>query len=245
MSGRPRRRKRALVKARCRASQKLIRQGPLGLKVAQLAPSARDAAGAFAFAAVVVVARSADEGGGLIADMTELGKPGGYACDRLRAEAWRAVDDLGAPRERGIGLDLAGDRGVERAQFGPHRFEDRGESPGDKSRRAMFALLLDPLFDVLHGRPGLNQGVDLRARRIIRLGRGVRKGLGEPGDRLGVDWIVLGQPPGCFGEMADAFGIDDPDREAGRPQGFRPTALIAAARLPDRPSDPVGAQATQ
>ena len=37
MSGRPRRRKRALVKARCRASQKLSRQGPFGLKMASLA----------------------------------------------------------------------------------------------------------------------------------------------------------------------------------------------------------------
>ncbi len=37
MESRPRRRKRALVKARCRASEKLSRQGPLGLKMAALA----------------------------------------------------------------------------------------------------------------------------------------------------------------------------------------------------------------
>src|SRR5215472_6203498 len=37
MESRPRRRKRALVKARCRASEKLSRQGPFGLKTAALA----------------------------------------------------------------------------------------------------------------------------------------------------------------------------------------------------------------
>ena len=62
-------------------------------------------------------------------------------------------------------------------------------------------LLLDAIFLVFQGRPGLNQPVEFVARGIVRLGVGVGKRLGEPGDRIGVDRIVLGQPSGRFGEM--------------------------------------------
>ena len=68
------------------------------------------------------------------------------------------------------------------------------------------------------------------------------KRLGEPGDRLGVDRIVLGQPPGRFGKAANPLRIDDEDLDAGRAQGFRPAPLITAARLHHRPADPVFAQ---
>ncbi len=202
-----------------------------------------DAARAFALAAVVVVGRSADEGGGgFIADMPELREPPDHAGDRLRAEPGHAVDDLGAARQRRIGLDRAGDRGVEGAQFGPHRLEDRGEGPGDNRGRPMLALLLDPLLDLFQARPGLHQPVDLLARGIVRVTVDGGKGFGEPSDRVGVDRVVLGKPSGRLGEMANAFRIDDMHLDASRPQGLRPIALITAARLHHRPPDPVGAQ---
>ena len=70
----------------------------------------------------------------------------------------------------------------------------------------MLARLSDPPFQLFQGRPGLDQPVDLLARGIVRLGLAVGKRLGEPGDRLGVDRIVLGQPSGRFGKMANRFG---------------------------------------
>jgi len=79
-------------------------------------------------------------------------------------------------------------------------------------------------------------------RRIGRLGLAVGECLGEPGDRLGIDWIVLGQPPGRLGKAANLSRIDDQDLEAGRAQRFRPAPLITTARLHHRASDPVRAQ---
>jgi hypothetical protein len=76
----------------------------------------------------------------------------------------------------------------------------------------------------------------------VRLGLAVAKRLGEPGDRLGVDRIVLGQPSGRFGKAANPFRIDDEDLDADRAKGFRRAPLITAARLHHRPSDPVRAR---
>jgi hypothetical protein len=91
------------------------------------------------------------------------------------------------------------------------------------------------------GRPSRNQPVDLVACGIVRLGLAVGKRLGEPGDRVGVDRIVLGQPSGRFGEVANPFRVHDPDFDTGRAQRFRPAALVTAARLHHRPADPVRA----
>ena len=98
----------------------------------------------------------------------------------------------------------------------------------------MLALLLDPLLQLFQGFPGLNQPGDLLARGIVRLRLAVGKRLGEPGDRLGVDRIVLGQPPGRFGKAANSLRIDDQDRDADRAHGFRPAPLITAAGLHHR-----------
>jgi len=53
------------------------------------------------------------------------------------------------------------------------------------------------------------------------LGAAVGKRLGNPGDRLGADGVVLGKPSGRLGEVTNAFRIDDPDFNAGRAQRFR------------------------
>ena len=140
-----------------------------------------------------------------------------------------------------IGFDFGGDRAFDLAQLGPDRLGDRGQRLGDDGRRAMLALLLDPIFRVFQGRPSRNQPVDLVACGIVRLGLAVGKRLGEPGDRVGVDRIVLGQPSGRFGEVANPFRVHDPDFDTGRAQRFRPAALVTAARLHHRPADPVRA----
>ena len=74
------------------------------------------------------------------------------------------------------------------------------------------------------------------------VGAAIGKSIAEPGDRLGVDRIVLRQPPRRLGEMANPFRVDDENLEPGRAQRFRPTPLIAAARLHHRPADLVRAQ---
>jgi len=112
---------------------------------------------------------------------------------------------LSRAREGRVRFDPGGDHGLELAPFGPDRLGDRGEGLSDDRRRAMLALLLDPIFLVFQGRPGLNQPVEFLPRGIVRLGVGVGKRLGEPGDRISVDRIVLGQPSGRFGEMTNPF----------------------------------------
>ena len=99
----------------------------------------------------------------------------------------------------------------------------------------MLALLIDPPFQVFQGGAGLDQPVDLVARGIVRSGLAVRKRLSEPGDRIGVDRIVLGEAPGRLGE-ATSFRIDDNDLEAGRAQRFRPAALIIGGCAAQAPS---------
>ena len=177
-------------------------------EVAELAASALDVALAFAPAAVVVVGRGADEGGGgLVGDMPEFGQPGDDAGGRLSGEARHARDDFGPPRESRIGIDFGGDRAFDLAQLGPDRLGDRGQRLGDHGRRAMLALLLDPIFRVFQGGPSRNQPVDLVACGIVQLGLAVGKRLGEPGDRVGVDRIVLGQSrPAALAKWRTRFG---------------------------------------
>ena len=158
---------------------------------------------------------------GLVADASELGRPGDHAGDRLVGKPRHALDDLSAARKAWVGLDLGGDRGVELAPLSPRRLGERAQRFGDKGRWLMFALLLDPIFYVFEGGAGLNQPIDLLARAILRLSAGDGKRLCKPGDRLGVDPIVLGEPSGRLGEIADPLRIDNDDVDPGGPQDFR------------------------
>ncbi len=170
------------------------------------------------------------------------GRPGDQAGDRLIAEPRHAVDDFCPSRERRVGFDLGGDGGVELAQLGPHRLGDRAERLGDDGRRAMLALLSEPPFQIFQGGPRLDQPVDLLARRIGRLGLAIGERLGEPGDRLGVDRVVLGQPPGRLGKATNLFRIDDKDLEAGA--AALPPSSAHNRRSPPSPPGRPGARAT-
>ena len=103
----------------------------------------------------------------------------------------------------------------------------------------MLAQLSDPSFQIFQGRAGLNQPIDLLAGAIMRRNAAVAKHLAEPGDRVGVDRIVLGQPSGGLSEMPYPLRIDNDDLDPGRAQDLRPASLVAAARLHHRPADPV------
>jgi len=60
------------------------------------------------------------------------------------------------------------------------------------------------------------------ARRLVRQGPHRRPdGLGEAGDRFGVEAVGLRQPPRGAREGAHLAGIDDRDRQPGRGQGGR------------------------
>ena len=212
-------------------------------EVAELAASALDVARAFALAAVVVVGRGADEGGGgLVADAPEFGQPGDQAGDRLIAEPRHALDDFGPSRERRVGLDLGGDGGVELAQLGPHRLGDRGQGLGDDGRRAMLALLSDPPFQLFQGRARLDQPVDLLARGIVRLGprrretsRRTRRSSRRRSDR---SWPAA-RPLWRSGESAS-------DRRSGprrRPRAGLPPSSAHNRRSPPSPPGRPGSRA--
>ena len=192
-------------------------------QVAQFAPPALDVAGALALAAVVVIRGGAEQrGGGLITDASKLGHPGDHACDRLTGKPGHALDDFGAAREAGIGLDFGADRSVEGAQLGSRDLGDRAQRLDDQGRGLMTALLLDLILDVFEDGAGLDQTVDFLSRAVRRLGA-EREGFCEPGDRLGVDPIILGEPPGRLGEMAHPLRIDDDD--------FDPVVRSSSAQL--------------
>jgi len=80
----------------------------------------------------------------------------------------------------------------------------------------------------------LHQGLQLLAGRIVRLTRRIAECLGEPGDHLRIDHIVLGQTSGRQRKAADPLGVDDPNLDAGLAQHLGPGPLIAAARLHHR-----------
>src|SRR5579863_423766 len=71
-------------------------------------------------------------------------------------------------------------------------------------------------------------------RRIVGLTWRLAECLGEPGDHLRVNRIVLGQAAGRQREAADPLGVDDPHLDAGLAQQLGPDALIAAAGFHDR-----------
>jgi hypothetical protein len=66
--------------------------------------------------------------------------------------------------------------------------------------------------------------------------------LGKPGDHLGIDRIVLGQPSGRSGEAANSLRIDDPNLDPGVTQRLGPLALVATARLHHRLADLLAAE---
>ena len=74
-------------------------------------------------------------------------------------------------------------------------------------------------------------------RRVAGLARRLDKGLGEPGDHLRIDRIVLGEPPGRSGEAAHPLRVDDADLDAGLAQRLGPVLLVAAGRLHGRLAD--------
>jgi hypothetical protein len=80
------------------------------------------------------------------------------------------------------------------------------------------------------------------ACRVVGLARCFGEGLGEPGDHLRIDRIVLGEASGRAGEAAHPLRVDDPDFDAGLAQRLGPVLLITAGSLHGRLADPVFAK---
>ena len=98
----------------------------------------------------------------------------------------------------------------------------------------MLALALQSHLLVLQSFARLHQSLQFLTRCIARLARDLIKRLGEPGNRVRVDRIVLGQAAGRAGEVAHSLRINDPHFEAGLAQRLGPLAFIAAGRLHHR-----------
>src|SRR6185437_2869627 len=107
----------------------------------------------------------------------------------------------------------------------------------------MFAPVLQARLQVEQAYPGIDDLPQLLTCRIAGLARRLDKGLGEPGDHLRIDRIVLGEPPGRAGEAAHLLRVDDADLEAGLAQRLGPVLLVAAGRLHGRLADLVLAKA--
>lgn len=79
----------------------------------------------------------------------------------------------------------------------------------------MLVLALQAGLQIDYGFACFDQCRQFLARRIVGLARRIFKRLGEPGDHLCIDDIVLGEPPRGSGEVAHSLWIDDPHLEAG------------------------------
>jgi len=80
--------------------------------------------------------------------------------------------------------------------------------------------------------PCIHHLVKLLALGIIGLALSLIERLGEPGDHLSIDGVILGKPPGRLSEAANPLRIDDPNLDPGCRSG----RLFRTARsqiLPD------------
>ena len=79
----------------------------------------------------------------------------------------------------------------------------------------MLALVFQPGLHILQGLTRMNHLMKLLARRIVGLAPSFGEGLGEPGNHLGIDRIILGEPPGRLRKAANPLRIDDPNLDVG------------------------------
>jgi len=140
------------------------------------------------------------------------------------------------------GLDRGCDHSLELGNFDGDLLEHPRVHFLHRFRHGVFAPVLQFGLQVEQPQTRIHDLRELLARRIVSLARILVERLGKPGDHLGIDRIVLGQPPGRSGEVAHPFRIDDPNLDPGVTQRLGPLALVAAARLHHRLADLVPAQ---
>ena len=168
---------------------------------------------------VAVDGRDTYEGGGRApVEAAEFGHLGNQGARGDRADPRHALEQVvgGAP-SRGA-ADGVADVAVEVGELGLEHLE-RGGDGACHLRRAGLppAVLLhaDHLDDLAAAGDELGEGLRVRVRHRPRLGP---HALGEEGDRLGVEAVGLGEPPGGAGEVADLARVDDGERQAGAGQ---------------------------
>src|ERR1700724_1692046 len=89
-------------------------------------------------------------------------------------------------------------------------------------------------LDLDQGLARFRQRRELLTRGIRDLARRLAERLGEPGDHLRVDRIVLRQTSGRLRKAADPPGIDNPHLDAGVVQHVAPFTLVTATCLHHR-----------
>jgi hypothetical protein len=120
----------------------------------------------------------------------------GIPATRIADVVSHTLDDLGALGKFRRGLDLGGDCGLELGSFGGQALQDAGMRFLDWSRCSMLVLALQSRLEFEQIFARFHQCQQLLVRGIVDLARRLAKCLGEPGDHLGVDRIVLCQAPG-------------------------------------------------
>src|SRR3569833_1267984 len=101
--------------------------------------------------------------------------------------------------------------------------------PPYRLRQLMLALVLQLDLHVLQGLATIHHLMELLPRRVVRLARGLVEDLGKPGDRIGIDRIVLCTPRSGPSKVTYPLWVDDPNFDLGGAGCLGPRALIAAA----------------
>src|SRR5262249_21502068 len=176
--------------------------------VAQLAAAAGDVADTDLLAAVVGVGSDAEESGDLeIADLAELWEPGEEGGDALGAEAGDTVEQAGAFGQKLVLGDEGCDSGLELGDGAIDVLEHVVSQVLTEGGTLVLAPVqaLDSHLDQILTLT--DEGGELLAVAIGRAAGLEVEGLGEPGDGVGVDGVVLGPPPGRPGEVAHPLGV--------------------------------------
>ena len=137
----------------------------------------------------------------------------------------------------GVRLDHGCDRSLELGNFEGDLLQQSRLHLLHDFRRGMLAPVLQAGLHVEQALTRIHDLHQLLTCRIVGLAWRVGEGLGEPGDHLRIDRIVLGEAPGRSGEAAHPLGIDDPDFDAGLAQRLGPVPLVAAGSLHGRLAD--------
>ena len=147
----------------------------------------------------------------LIVGLAQLRHGGNQRSRGGAADSGNAFDDLGEFGKTRRGLDHGRDRGFELDQFDGDRLQDPGVHPLNRGRQRMLALAFQLGLHTLQCLARIHHLVKLLARRIVGLAASFVEGLGEPGNHLGIDRVILGEPSGRLSEAANSLRIDDPN----------------------------------
>ncbi len=109
------------------------------------------------------------------------------------------------------GLDQGRDLGLELDQFDADRLQYPGVRPFDYGRQFMFTLVFQLGLHIHQSLARIHHLVQLLPGCIVGLAPSLVEGLGEPGNHLSIDRVILGEPSGRLSEAAHPLRIGDPN----------------------------------